>query len=968
MLKSLFKPRWQHQDEQVRESAILALDEQQDEEAIIQVASTDPVIALRQLAISRLSQFRGLQALLQKNASPEYWLLVASRIITLFPDKSDYLIEQFNQKVLPDSKDQPWGKGNAILVLLKQSDSLLIAPFLLSSDDTAVLSEVVIKAKPLDLKLKALDKISTLPVLQSLLKQVTHKQVIQSIRSKIKQEKSIEEAISSQRKQADKIATALQKLSVQHWDSQFEVKVQSLLKQWNAIEENHRQHRAVDFQQARAASQVILDSRQQEIQQLKQAEEASQIQIELSTQLSALRDEIYSQSLDSSDSVSDAYHLIDKNWRQMSGDYSPAKNICDIYFKAKEELFNALSFWQIFSDMRESFSQLIQKLAIGGRVTLADLKQTEIQEEESKIDETVDCEKLSKGLTQWRRLYRQLNWPEKQSCPSEMLSWQKTVTKLEDKVVRYEAEQKKKSAKINQKLRIMEKHLANKNLIAANKLTNHIQFQTEKLQGRFKKSIEGKLEKLQPELDELRDWHAFATTPKKEMLCEQMEALIKVSMEPLALAEQVGKIQEQWHELIASDSNADQAFWDRFKAASDQAYLPCLEYYAGQDKIKADNLKQCLNLCDEVKLFIASCDWDNVDWKACDKKVNQLFSEWKQYTPIPANEKKSILNRFNRLIEPLKNRINEQKKLNLDARVELVSKAAKLNVIEDVESAVSQAKKLQQQWSQCGLTFVKSDREQWSLFRAEIDNVFARRKENKQEHLNQLQLNYSQMVQVVEKIQQLTQLDDELLQPSYTDYKTLREQWSDELELPKNKTRALSGEFRKVCDSYEKNYAGLESRRQKRVLEATYQLVNQVEKIEEDFLSGKSIDLSDITKKCEEGTFYAESGQILLQRLSALKNPEGLPMSDVNRQALENLVLKAEIMLGLESPEKWKSQRMKMQLEKLQQGLVSQQEEKNLREAALKFYQNWIAIGLINAEERKELGIRLKSVLKKAGL
>src|SRR5690606_11496816 len=39
-----------------------------------------------------------------------------------------------------------------------------------------------------------------------------------------------------------------------------------------------------------------------------------------------------------------------------------------------------------------------------------------------------------------------------------------------------------------------------------------------------------RMEKLRPELDELRDWHAFAAEPKKDALCARMEALADEAM------------------------------------------------------------------------------------------------------------------------------------------------------------------------------------------------------------------------------------------------------------------------------------------------------------------------------------------------------------------------------------------------------------------------------------------------------
>ncbi|MCP3674853.1 MAG: DUF349 domain-containing protein, partial [Gammaproteobacteria bacterium] len=65
----------------------------------------------------------------------------------------------------------------------------------------------------------------------------------------------------------------------------------------------------------------------------------------------------------------------------------------------------------------------------------------------------------------------------------------------------------------------------------------------------------------------------------------------------------------------SSEANADDELWERFKQASDTAYLPCLEYYAEKDKVRAENLKKQITICESLEQLIKDNDWRQVKKK-----------------------------------------------------------------------------------------------------------------------------------------------------------------------------------------------------------------------------------------------------------------------------------------------------------------------------------------------------------------
>src|SRR5699024_10317369 len=121
---------------------------------------------------------------------------------------------------------------------------------------------------------------------------------------------------------------------------------------------------------------------------------------------------------------------------------------------------------------------------------------------------------------------------------------------------------------------------------------------------------------LKEQLQELQDWHNFAAEPKKEDLCQGMEALIAEALSPPEKANAIQALHQEWRELMSSDQEADQALWDRFKEASDKAYEPCQEHFKELDAQRAEKLKERQALCEQLEALLAQTQQaDAPDWQ-----------------------------------------------------------------------------------------------------------------------------------------------------------------------------------------------------------------------------------------------------------------------------------------------------------------------------------------------------------------
>lgn len=247
-----------------------------------------------------------------------------------------------------------------------------------------------------------------------------------------------------------------------------------------------------------------------------------------------------------------------------------------------------------------------------------------------------------------------------------------------------------------------------------------------------------RLDKLQPRLEELRDWHAFAAEPKKLALCEQMEALIDNGMPAMDKASAIQLLQDQWQELMSADQHADQALWDRFKAASDQAFLPCREHFAELDQQRADNLQKRLALCQQLSHFLDSFDPDHGDWSLAAKVRRQAPQEWKSYHPVRFADLRDASQQFSALLKRLDDLIDQAVQRHQKHYQQLISEAEALHATlaegADANQACEQCKVLQRRWQQAGWLPQTLQHKLYRQFRRTLDAIFSERQQQQQRH------------------------------------------------------------------------------------------------------------------------------------------------------------------------------------------------------------------------------------------
>ncbi len=337
-------------------------------------------------------------------------------------------------------------------------------------------------------------------------------------------------------------------------------------------------------------------------------------------------------------------------------------------------------------------------------------------------DATITPEQQDQAKT----LIRDIDWPEGFPKPALLEPVRKLAGKRAEKPVQTEDQGDQKARVDNLKTTMdkLESALEAKQFRESRQLLKSAQNQFRDLDRRHAKPFQARMQLLTGQFRELSDWQGFATEPKQIALCEQMEYLAEQPMEPEAKAERIKELQSEWRELGGS---SDRALWTRFKTASDRAFEPCKAYFEAKSGLKQANLEKRQAICSELETFIENADWSTIDWKGAERIHQTARQEWKAAWPVEFRDNRPVQKRFDDLLKRLESPLDEERRKNESLKQAIVERAEALIEHEPLQEAMNEAKALQSEWKAIGITRHREDRKLWQAFRKACDQIFARR-------------------------------------------------------------------------------------------------------------------------------------------------------------------------------------------------------------------------------------------------
>lgn len=236
-------------------------------------------------------------------------------------------------------------------------------------------------------------------------------------------------------------------------------------------------------------------------------------------------------------------------------------------------------------------------------------------------------------------------------------------------------------------------------------------------------SIKRQFEKVKDGVENLKDWQAYIAAPRKPALLEAIQQLAKTPEAPEEQARQVKALRQQWNSLGKLDTEDDSALNAAFDSACEAAFEPCRAHYAELEQQREENLKLKLGILEGLQQAVAA----ETPLAELAKTLRNQTQAWKNVGDVDYERLDELNQRYREVVEPIRSRVNQFYQDNAEQKQKLLQKAQALLNEEDWQTAVQEAKSLQEQWRQIDHAGQRQEKQLWGQFREVNDSIFARR-------------------------------------------------------------------------------------------------------------------------------------------------------------------------------------------------------------------------------------------------
>ena len=315
------------------------------------------------------------------------------------------------------------------------------------------------------------------------------------------------------------------------------------------------------------------------------------------------------------------------------------------------------------------------------------------------------------------------------------------------------------------------------------------------------------LQQLDVKLDELKDWKSFSVTPKRADLMVKMELLIGSTLHPVALAQRIRKLQQEWRTLGRGASENLEDDWQRFNGAAQRAYQPCHDYFAAQALIRLENLERREALVDRLSAFEASHNWEQPDWRLVMRALGESALEWRHCAPVDPAAGRDTQTRFSAPRASLQSRLDAEFARNIRQLELLIERVKRLLLSDDSRKASDEARDLQLQWRNVGPVPRAEEARLWEEFRGHCDAVAQKRQAQMADISANLEANRVRALGVCEELEQMAALSGPELLQSAAGLASQRPAFEASGELPLAAARELRHRFERAYERCEKAIA-----------------------------------------------------------------------------------------------------------------------------------------------------------------
>ena len=962
LFSKLFKPKWQHQKPEVRIEAIkqLQASNTNDKNILLEIIHQDQEPKVRSAAVTQIQDIDLLSKIAQKETHDSVKTVAYQHLV--FQIVGDN--QQGNVSPAQLSKVKSLTDESLLdyIALYSNEPELSIAA-IEGIDHPEKLLNIAIHHNTSKCRQAAIHKINDLDTLKKAVKQakVKDKSVFRIAKEKLDLTLAEQQAITEARNQYTDLAEQIEKLAQSEYSSTYISKRTHIENQWSKSDRLPDDDLTQRFNTANAICQNLIEQHRQEEEARQQKERETQMcreeQRKTCDELSNTLAQLKSEGTDLSGLpiLSGVLKTQQIRWQESTSKIAADKALSRHYHQAMETLLSIESALQNYQTALPNLADKIKKWESIDDQNLAALNQAQ------------------KDITQTQKSIAWVELP----LPAELQTLAKLHNLFSEKKNNIRQQQKQLNRSVKDSLNTLEKHIDEGAIKPADQSLRQINQHLKQLPPNEASTHQKRLRLLLDRLQELRDWHGFATLPKKNELCEQMEAIAAADdITPERRSKRIKELQDEWKALNKADPASAHELWGRFKQAADKAYEPCKEHFHELSQQRQTNLQKRVELCEQLESYFQVLkDQSDIDWKSFQKILTKAKQEWSFYAPVNRAENKPVQERFNAVLAQLNGLLNQEYSHNVEQKEQLIKRAESL-ISDDIppREATEQAKELQKHWKQVGLTPYKEDQKLWKKFRSVCDELFKRRDDEAQEFKQKQQGNVEKATELCNTLFSLSEGKPETLKQSQQKVKELQAEFAEISSLPKEHANKLQKRFSEGVERFQKAlkqaaiYASEQQWIHLREKLAISQHIEQAtwsesfDSLDIDSLKTAWNDATDLPKVKQDAF-----NQRFEQALNAYQEQKAslLPNKDELLEQHQLLCIRIEILAEIPSPAEYQQQRMSYQVARLSEGLGQNNSDKDLITQANELEVEWLTLTKLPNETIEPLTERFYQAHKK---
>jgi exonuclease SbcC len=897
LIDSFTKPQWQHRKPEVR---IAAIDQLDDQAVLLDLVSSDPDAEVRAHALSRVRDGEKLDQLVETLPQPLQQQARAQRLQQLLPDRAA-LASINDDSVLV-----------RIASLTDEPDLITASIGQIGNQNTRV--ELAGAHPAAKVRLSAAQGISEIDLLQQLAQQSKHKDkaVYRYCKEQLDKNHAKETAETERQAKIGQLTEAAVKLSQTAYSPEYKGRYLSLSQKWQALKDQvtPAQHETIQNALDTCAGRVQkrIDAHAADEQQQAVVSAAQQSFPDLIAELEELdRSTTPPEDSASISKLNNELNGIEDRWLAA---LHQAKASAEQTEQCKKHLRQWRAMAQTSQRLLERKSQL-----------------EKIQTDSEKIDKS-DFLALHKLQEQCRKLISALPWPESHATitPRPIQALHEHVARLEERLAKLKEKEKQNLKKMQEGFEELHKELDDNHFKNADRALNKLRQVLRKLDHKHQQHYQHELRPLIARLSEIHDWQGFAIEPKKIELCEQMKALVGSEEDADILAGKIKALQIEWKKLGALSPRRDQALWKKFSSAADEAWKPCKQAFAEQADLCQKNLEQRIQLVSQLVVYEKKMHWPDAqepdaqepdeessspDWKLVQKTLDTAREAFRNIKPVDRKGERKSQKKLRAVCDKIYAHVRQEYDRNIKLKEAMIGRAQELVELEDLRQAIDQAKRIQREWKEIGMTPMRVDRKLWKDFRGACDAVFARLDQQREQQKAEMSTQIEQANGLLEQARTLLDSDDKQRLHLKRDLTALRSELHG-IDLPRSVQQQL---VKKLADMEREANSIVRDIRARQEKDRWQHLLQRMKACSLKVLDEKqALTLweqdSDIPKGIETAALddYWQQG------------PGEIP--DAEQQ---EACIALEIHIGIDSPPEDKDARMAYQMKRLVEGMGSGQ-------------------------------------------